>query len=156
MEMCMQSETPASGAGFEPRIVAFVCTWCTYTGADLAGTSRLQMPSNVRVVRLNCSSRVDPLFVMKAFERGADGVIVSGCHPGDCHYSTGNYYARRRFAIFRELLDFMGVDERRLTMSWVSASQGGKWRDVVTEAIARAKELGPFHRYRQVERAECP
>lgn len=152
----MSSETPASGTGYEPKIVAFVCTWCTYTGADLAGTSRLQMPPNVRVVRLNCSSRVDPLFVMKAFERGADGVIVSGCHPGDCHYSTGNYYARRRFAIFRELLDFMGVDERRLTMSWVSASQGGKWRDVVTEAIARAKELGPFHRYRQVERAECP
>ncbi len=156
MEMCMSSETPASGAGFEPRIVAFVCTWCTYTGADLAGTSRLQMPPNVRVVRLNCSSRVDPLFVMKAFERGADGVIISGCHPGDCHYSTGNYYARRRFAVFRELLDFMGVDERRLTMSWVSASQGGKWRDVVTQAISRVKELGPFHRYRQMERAECP
>lgn len=150
----MPSETPASGTGFEPKIVAFVCTWCTYTGADLAGTSRLQMPPNVRVVRLNCSSRVDPLFVMKAFERGADGVIVSGCHPGDCHYSTGNYYARRRFAIFRELLDFMGVDSRRLTMSWVSASQGGKWRDVVSETVARVKELGPFNRYRQVEREE--
>ena len=149
----MSSETPASGTGFEPKIVAFVCTWCTYTGADLAGTSRLQMPPNVRVVRLNCSSRVDPLFVMKAFERGADGVIISGCHPGDCHYSTGNYYARRRFAIFRELLDFMGVDDRRLTVSWVSASQGGKWREVVSEAITRAKELGPFHRYRQVESA---
>ena len=152
----MPSETPASGAGFEPKIVAFLCTWCTYTGADLAGTSRLQMPPNVRIVRLNCSSRVDPLFVMKAFERGADGVIVSGCHPGDCHYSTGNYFARRRFAIFRELLDFMGVDSRRLTMSWVSASQGGKWRDVVSEAITRAKELGPFHRLGRVEGAECP
>jgi F420-non-reducing hydrogenase iron-sulfur subunit len=147
-------ENPASGTGFEPKIVAFVCTWCTYTGADLAGTNRLQMPPNVRVIRLNCSSRVDPLFVMKAFERGADGVIISGCHPGDCHYSTGNYYARRRFAIFRELLDFMGVDERRLTMSWVSASQGGKWRDVVSESVTRVKELGPFHRYRRVEGAE--
>ncbi len=156
MEMCMSSETSSSGTGFEPKIVAFVCTWCTYTGADLAGTSRLQMPPNVRVVRLNCSSRVDPLFVMKAFERGADGVIISGCHPGDCHYSTGNYYARRRFAVFREMLDFMGVDERRLTMSWVSASQGGKWRDVVSEAITRAKELGPFHRYRRLESIECP
>jgi coenzyme F420-reducing hydrogenase delta subunit len=150
----MQSENPASESGFEPRIIAFVCTWCTYTGADLAGTNRLQMPPNVRVIRLNCSSRVDPLFVMKAFERGADGIIISGCHPGDCHYSTGNYYARRRFAIFRELLDFMGVDERRLTMSWVSASQGGKWRDVVSEAITRVKEIGPFHRYRRVEGAE--
>ena len=156
MEMCMPSENPTADTGYEPKIVAFVCTWCTYTGADLAGTSRLQMPSNVRVVRLPCSSRVNPLFVMKAFERGADGVIVSGCHPGDCHYSTGNYYARRRFGIFRELLDFMGVDERRLTMSWVSASQGGKWRDVVSEAITRVKELGPFHRYRRVEGAESP
>jgi coenzyme F420-reducing hydrogenase delta subunit len=152
----MQSENPASGSGFEPRIIAFVCTWCTYTGADLAGTNRLQMPPNVRVIRLNCSSRVDPLFVMKAFERGADGVIISGCHPGDCHYSTGNYYARRRFAIFRELLDFMGVDERRLTMSWVSASQGGKWRDVVSESITRVKGLGPFHRLSRVEGAESP
>ena len=152
----MSSNTPASGTGFEPKIIAFVCTWCTYTGADLAGTSRMQMPSNVRVVRLNCSSRVDPLFVMKAFERGADGVIVSGCHPGDCHYSTGNYFTRRRFAIFNELLDFVGVDSRRLTMSWVSASQGGKWRDVVSEAVACAKELGPFHQYRRVEREERP
>lgn len=150
----MPSENPASGSGFEPRIIAFVCTWCTYTGADLAGTNRLQMPPNVRVIRLNCSSRVDPLFVMKAFERGADGVIISGCHPGDCHYSTGNYYARRRFAIFRELLDFMGVDERRLTVSWVSASQGGKWRDVVSEAITRVKEIGPFHRLSRLERAQ--
>lgn len=150
----MSSETSAADAGFEPKIVAFVCTWCTYTGADLAGTSRLQMPSNVRIVRLNCSSRVNPLFVMKAFERGADGVIVSGCHPGDCHYSTGNYYTRRRFAIFRELIDFMGVDDRRLTMSWVSASQGGKWRDVVSEAIARVKDVGPFNRFSQAEGME--
>ena len=154
MEMCMSSETPAAGAGFEPKIVAFVCTWCTYTGADLAGTSRLQMPSNVRVVRLNCSSRVNPLFVMKAFERGADGVIVSGCHPGDCHYSTGNYYTRRRFTVFRELFDFMGVDDRRLTLSWVSASQGGKWRDVVSGAIARVKDVGPFNRFSQAKGME--
>ena len=152
----MPSKTPTSGAGFEPKIIAFVCTWCTYTGADLAGTSRMQMPPNVRGVRLNCSSRVHPQFVMRAFERGADGVIISGCHPGDCHYSTGNYFARRRFAIFNELLDFMGVDSRRLTMSWVSASQGGKWRDVVSTAITNVKELGPFHHYRQVERTEQP
>jgi coenzyme F420-reducing hydrogenase delta subunit len=91
---------------------------------------------------------------MKAFERGADGVIVSGCHPGDCHYSTGNYYTRRRFTIFRDLIDFMGVDDRRLTMSWVSASQGGKWRDVVSEAIARAREVGPFNRFSRTEGVE--
>ena len=98
----------AEDAAFEPKVVAFVCNWCTYTGADLAGTSRLKMAPNVRIVRAPCSSRVSPLFVIKAFERGADGVIVSGCHTGDCHYSTGNYYARRRFAVFRDLLDFLG------------------------------------------------
>jgi len=150
----MSSKTPASGTGFEPKIIAFVCTWCTYTGTDLAGTSRMQMPPNVRVVRLNCSSRVNPQFVMRAFERGADGVIISGCHPGDCHYSTGNYFTRRRIAIFSELLDFMGVDSRRLTMSWVSASQGGKWRDVVSKAITNVKELGPFHQFSQMEGGE--
>jgi F420-non-reducing hydrogenase iron-sulfur subunit len=139
----MASEAPQ----FEPRIVAFVCNWCTYTGADLAGTSRLQMAPNVRVVRLPCTGRIDPLFVLKAFERGADGVIVSGCHPADCHYTAGNYHARRRFAIFRDLLDFMGVDVRRITFSWVSASEGAKWRDVVNDTTARVRELGPFAEY---------
>jgi coenzyme F420-reducing hydrogenase delta subunit len=124
----MASEAPQ----FEPKIVAFVCNWCTYTGADLAGTSRIRWPPNVRIIRLPCTGRIDPLFIVKAFERGADGVIVSGCHPADCHYTAGNYHARRRFAIFRDLLDFMGVDVRRVTFSWVSASEGGKWRDVVT------------------------
>ena len=94
-------------ASFEPRLVAFVCNWCTYTGADLAGTSRLKMAPNVSVVRLNCSSRVNPLFIIKAFERGADGVVVSGCHTGDCHYSTGNYHARRRMAVLRDLLSIV-------------------------------------------------
>ncbi len=131
---------------FEPRIVAFVCNWCTYTGADLAGTSRLKMAPNVRVLRLPCSSRVSPLFLIKAFQRGADGVIVSGCHPGDCHYSTGNYYTRRRLAILHDLLDFIGVDVRRVTFSWVSASEGGRWQEVVDETTARVKELGPLHR----------
>ena len=140
----------ASGADaqFEPRIVAFVCNWCTYTGADLAGTSRLQMAANVRVVRLPCTGRIDPLFIVKAFERGADGVIVSGCHPADCHYTAGNYHARRRFAIFRDLLDFMGVDVRRTTFAWVSASEGGKWRDLVNDTTARIRQLGPFTEYR--------
>jgi coenzyme F420-reducing hydrogenase delta subunit len=138
------SEQPPAATGFEPKVVAFVCNWCTYTGADLAGTSRLKMAPNVRVIRLNCSSRVSPLFIMKAFERGADGVMISGCHTGDCHYSTGNYFARRRFAIYRDLADFMGVDTRRMTFSWVSASEGSKWQEVVNETAERVKTLGPM------------
>ena len=132
-------------SGFEPTVVAFVCNWCTYTGADLAGTSRLKMAPNVRIVRVPCSSRVSPHFVIKAFERGADGVIVSGCHTGDCHFSTGNYYARRRFAVFHELIAYLGIDPGRLTFSWVSASEATKWREVVDDTTARIKALGPFH-----------
>jgi len=138
------ADTAPATSDFQPTLVAFVCNWCTYTGADLAGTSRLQMEPNVRVVRLPCTGRIDPTFILKAFERGVDGVIVSGCHPADCHYTTGNYHARRRFAVFREILGFLGLDLRRLTFSWVSASEGGKWRDVVNEATARVRALGPF------------
>jgi F420-non-reducing hydrogenase iron-sulfur subunit len=136
--------------GFEPTIVAFVCNWCTYTGADLAGTSRLPMSPNVRMVRLPCTGRIDPMFVIKAFEKGADGVIVSGCHPADCHYTAGNYHARRRFAIFRELLDLLGIDLRRVTFSWVSASEGGKWQEVVDLATKKVREAGPFEAYREL------
>jgi coenzyme F420-reducing hydrogenase delta subunit len=142
--------TTATDSSFEPLLVAFVCNWCTYTGADLAGTSRLQMAPNVRIIRLPCTGRIDPLFVLKAFERGADGVIVSGCHPADCHYSTGNYHARRRFTVFRELAGFLGIDLRRLTLSWVSASEGAKWSEVVGEATERARRAGPFDAYRQL------
>lgn len=133
---------------FEPRITAFVCNWCTYTGADLAGTSRLQMDPNVRIIRLPCTGRIDPLFIVKAFERGADGVIVSGCHPADCHYTSGNYHARRRFAILEALLEFVGVERGRVTFSWVSASEGQKWREVVNGATAGVRALGPFEAYR--------
>ena len=135
---------------FEPRIAAFVCNWCTYTGADLAGTSRILMEHNVRMIRLPCTGRIDPLFIVKAFERGADGVIVSGCHPGDCHYSAGNYHARRRFAIFHDLMDFMGIDPKRVTFSWVSASEGQKWSEVVNETTDRVRNLGPFDGYRRL------
>ena len=139
---------------WSPKVVAFVCNWCTYTGADLAGTSRLKMDPNVRVIKLPCSSRVNPLFIIKAFERGADGVIVSGCHTGDCHYSTGNYHARRRFAILHDLLQFMGVEEDRVTFAWVSASEGNKWQQVVNETTARVKELGRFSVLQEHESGE--
>jgi F420-non-reducing hydrogenase iron-sulfur subunit len=135
---------------FEPRITAFVCNWCTYTGADLAGTSRMHMAANVRIIRLPCTGRIDPMFIIKAFERGADGVIVSGCHPADCHYTSGNYHARRRFTAFRELATFLGIDPARMTFSWVSASEGAKWRDVVDETVARVRALGPFTAYREL------
>ena len=142
-----QTPQPPSADRFEPRITAFVCNWCTYTGADLSGTSRLHMAANVRIIRLPCTGRIDPMFIVKAFERGADGVIVSGCHPADCHYTSGNYHARRRFTVFRELAAFLGIDPDRMTFSWVSASEGAKWRDVVNETVARVRELGPFDAY---------
>ena len=146
----------ADPATFEPRITAFVCNWCTYTGADLAGTSRLHMASNVRIIRLPCTGRIDHMFIVKAFERGADGVIVSGCHPADCHYTSGNYHARRRFGVFRELLSFMGIDPERLTFSWVSASEGAKWKDVVNETVARVRRLGPFDAYHRLAGPALP
>ncbi|NOY82023.1 MAG: hydrogenase iron-sulfur subunit [Kiritimatiellaeota bacterium] len=135
---------------FEPRIVAFLCNWCSYAGADLAGTSRLGYPPNIRIVKLPCTGRVDPLFILKAFERGADMVLVSGCHPGDCHYTSGNYHARRKLPTFRSLLEFMGIDPRRFQMSWVSAAQGGKWSQVVADITALATELGPFEYFERI------
>jgi len=125
-----------------------VCNWCTYAGADLTGTSRIKYQANVRVIRLPCTGRIDFLLLLKAFDQGADGVIVSGCHPADCHYTSGNYHARRRFAVFNELLGFLGVEPERLTFSWVSASEGQKWREVVNDATARVRRLGPFDAFR--------
>ncbi len=128
---------------WEPRIIGFLCNWCSYTGADLAGTSRLQYPPNMRVIRLMCSSRVNPQLVLKAFQEGADGVLVSGCHPGDCHYIEGNYHARRKLTMLSDLIDFMGVDKKRFQVSWVSASEGPKFADVVKRFTDQIKELGP-------------
>ena len=145
----MSEPGPVSAGTFEPRIIAFVCNWCTYTGADLAGTSRLIMAPNVRIIRLPCTGRIDTIFILKAFERGADGVIVSGCHPADCHYTAGNYHARRRFAVFRDLIQFVGIDPERVTFSWVSASEGGKWAEVVNATVDRIRRLGPFKSYPQ-------
>ena len=130
---------------FEPKIVSFLCNWCSYAGADLAGTSRIEYPQNIRIIRVPCSGRVDPLFVVKAFLDGADGVMVLGCHPGDCHYQQGNYYAQRRYAIMHKLLDFTGVEYERLFVDWVSASEGKRFADVVSTFTAQVKNMGPVH-----------
>ena len=135
---------------WEPRITAFPCNWCSYAGADLAGTSRLKYPTNIRIVKVPCSGKVDPMFVLKAFERGTDLVLVSGCHPGDCHYTSGNYHARRKLPTFRALLEFMGIDPRRFQMSWVSAAEGGKWAQVVSDITEIARELGPFQYFERI------
>lgn len=136
--------------GFEPKIIAFVCKWCTYAGADLAGTSRLKYASNVRITKLPCTGRIDPLFIIKAFETGADAVLVSGCHPGDCHYATGNYRARRRWTVFAKLLESVGIDSDRLYFSWVSAAEGQKWADLINGITERVRQKGPFERYHKM------
>ena len=128
---------------FEPRIIGFFCNWCTYAGADLAGTSRIQYPPNVRVIRLMCSGALDPVYVIKALLEGADGVLIGGCHPGDCHYQSGNYKARRRVAILQSILKQMGFEPERVWLRWISASEGRYFADVVTEMVAKLKELGP-------------
>ncbi len=128
---------------FEPRIIGFFCNWCTYAGADLAGTSRIQYPPNIRVIRLMCSGALDPVYVIKALLEGADGVLIGGCHPGDCHYQSGNYKARRRVAILQSILKQMGFEPERVWLRWISASEGRYFADTVTEMVAKLKELGP-------------
>ncbi len=133
---------------FEPKIIAFVCNWCTYAGADLTGTSRIRYATNVRIVRFPCTGRIDYNLIVKAFEHGADGIIVSGCHPNDCHYTSGNFHARRRWIVFRSLLEYMGINPQRIIFSWVSAAEGAKWADVVNTAVQEIQKLGPakeFH-----------
>ena len=138
---------------FEPKITAFVCNWCTYAGADLTGTSRIKYQPNVRVIRLPCTGRIDFMLILKAFARGSDGVIVSGCHPNDCHYTSGNYHARRRWMVFRDLMDFMGVDTNRVTFSWVSAAEGARWAELVNEVTDGVRKLGPYAEYKQLASA---
>jgi len=129
---------------FEPRIIAFFCNWCTYLAADLAGTSRLKYAPNVRVVRVMCSGRVDAQFVLEAFARGADGVLIGGCHPGDCHYQEGNYKALRRFHLLKRLLKEMGIEEERFRLEWISASEGEKVKAVINDMVEKVRALGPF------------
>ncbi len=128
---------------FEPKIVAFVCNWCTYLGADLAGTNRLEYPANVRIIRLPCTGRIDFNLVVKALEIGADAVLVSGCHPGDCHYTAGNYHARRRWMVFRPLLETLGYDLRRIHFTWISAAEGKKFQQTIAEITEQTRTLGP-------------
>ena len=128
---------------WQPKILAFCCNWCTYTGADLAGLNRMKYPCDVRVVRVPCSSRVNPQFVLRAFQKGCDGVMVCGCHPGDCHYSTGNYYTRRRFMLMKELLAFNGIDPERFQARWISGSEAAKFRDTVAEVSEIIRAMGP-------------
>ncbi len=128
---------------WEPKIVAFLCHWCSYAGADLAGVSRIQYPPNIRIIRVPCSGAINPLYILKAFREGADGVLVSGCHPGDCHYLSGNYFARRKFFLLKELLIFAGIEEERLQFSWVSASEGQKFSQVIEQVVEGVKKIGP-------------
>jgi F420-non-reducing hydrogenase iron-sulfur subunit len=129
--------------GFEPKIVAFLCNWCTYVGADLAGTSRIQYPPNVRVIRLMCSGAVDQVYVLKALLDGADGVLIGGCHPGDCHYQEGNYKARRRVVALHDILESTGFERERVLLRWISASEGQRFADTISEFTNTLKEMGP-------------
>lgn len=145
----MANQTVVENAGkmkvetWEPRIVTFLCNWCSYAGADLAGTSRLQYPPNIRVIRVPCSGRMNPLYIIKALIEGADGVMVSGCHPGDCHYISGNMFARRRFTVLKKLLTSAGIDPERIYFTWVSASEGQRFATIVNEVTNHVKKLGP-------------
>ncbi len=131
-------------AEFEPKIIGFLCNWCAYAGADLAGVSRIPSAPNLRSLRVMCTGRVDPQFVLRAFELGADGVLIAGCHPGDCHYAEGNYKALRRGVALKLLLEARGIDRRRLRIEWVSAAEGEKFARVVNEMTAEVRKLGPL------------
>jgi F420-non-reducing hydrogenase iron-sulfur subunit len=148
VEVAEKTETsntaePTKSTVFEPRIIGFLCNWCSYTGADLAGVSRLQYPPNFIPIRVMCTGAVDPIYVVKTLLEGADGVLISGCHPGDCHYLSGNYKARRRVTILKNLLEHFGIEKERLRLEWISASEGQKFADTVNEIVKEIKDLGP-------------
>jgi F420-non-reducing hydrogenase iron-sulfur subunit len=133
---------------FEPKILGIACNWCTYTGADLAGTTRLKYLPNVRIIRVMCSSRINPSFIIRGFQLGADGVLVGGCHPGDCHYGSGNLYARRKLAVTRKILEFAGMESERFRVEWISASEGNRFAEVVTEFTDQIRVLGPQTKFK--------
>jgi len=134
-----------SSENFDPKLVGFLCTWCSYTGADLAGTARMTYSPNMRIIRVMCSGRVDPQFVIKAFKEGADGILISGCHPGDCHYKEGNYKALRRHRLLRKTLEQFGIEKERFRLEWVSAAEGAKFKQICDEFTEQIKELGPLN-----------
>ena len=129
---------------WEPRIVAFFCNWCTYTASDLAGVSRLRHAPNARIIRVMCSGRVDPQFILEAFSKGADGVLIGGCHPGDCHYIEGNYKALRRMQLLQRMMNEMGIAEQRFRLEWISASEGERVKTVINEMTEQVRKLGPL------------
>ena len=133
---------------FEPKIVAFLCKWCSSAGSDLAGVSRMKYPPNVVPITVMCSGSISPNYILSAFKDGADGVLVSGCHPGDCHYIKGNYYARRRIALVKELLEFIGMEPQRFQMSWVSAAEGAKYTEIIKSFVNELEPLGPQNKLR--------
>jgi len=144
----------ATTVEFDPKILGFLCNWCSYAGADLAGVSRFQYPPTIRIIRVMCSGRIDPVFVLRAFSRGVDGVMVLGCHPGDCHYTTGNYYARNRVQVLKQLLGLAEISPDRLVLDWVSAGEGGRFATLVTDFTERIKTLGPLGRSEALSREE--
>ncbi len=131
---------------FTPLIVAFCCNWCSYAGADLAGSGRLAYPAEVKIIRVPCSCRVNPTFILRAFQKGADGVILAGCHPGDCHYSTGNYYTRRRMTLLFSMLEYLGIEKERTRVEWISAAEGAKFAATMNDFAAKIHELGECKR----------
>lgn len=139
-----ETQNLAAARNFEPKIVAFFCNWCTYLAADLAGTSRVKYAPNTRVVRVMCSGRVDPQFVLEAFARGADGVLIGGCHPGDCHYQEGNYKALRRYHLLKRMLRDMGIEDERFRLEWISASEADKLKAAVNDMVEKVRALGPL------------
>lgn len=130
---------------WEPKIVGFLCQWCSYAGADLAGSGRTEYPPNVRIIKVPCSGRVNPLYILRAFKNGADGVLVAGCHPGDCHYSEGNYYARRRLDVLSRILEFAGIEPERFRIEWCSASEGYRYASIIKNLVSQVKKLGPLN-----------
>jgi len=134
---------------FEPKILAFLCNWCSYAGADLAGVSRFQYPTSIRVIRVPCSGRINPLYIVKALYGGYDGVLVSGCHPGDCHYINGNFFARRKFALLKKFLEYIGIEPERVQFSWVSAAEGARFAQIIEKVTNDIKKLGPLTYFRK-------
>ncbi len=144
-----KTKTKTEEVEWKPKILGFLCNWCSYAGADLAGTSRIQYPANIRIMRVPCSGRVNPFLIIKALTDGWDGVVISGCHPGDCHYISGNLVARRRFAILNDLLEFFGIEPGRVNFMWASAAEGERFATLVAKATERVKAIGPNTKFKR-------